>query len=93
MKHYIIIKINDKSALPELEAKAGEIFPKTLSIPGVSSVEVHRSCSDIPNRFDLMIIIEMQPEALAAYDASEPHQQWRRLCDPLLESKAIFDCE
>ena len=93
MKHYIIIKVNDPAALPGLAAKAEEIFPKTLSIPGVEAVEVHRSCSDIPNRFDLMIIIDMQPEALPVYDVSKAHQEWRRICDPLLENKAIFDCE
>ena len=93
MKHHVIIKISDPSALPYLAAKAEEIFQKTTSVPGVRSVEVHRSCSDIPNRFDLMIIIDMEPEALAAYDASEPHQEWKKLCDPLLASKAIFDCE
>ena len=93
MKHYIIIKTGDPAAAPDLAAKAEEIFPKTLAIPGINSVEVHRSCSDIPNRFDLMIIIDMEPEALSAYDVSEPHQEWKKICDPLLGYKAIFDCE
>lgn len=93
MKHYVIIKATDPAAVPELVSKAKEIFPKTMSVPGVHSVEVHRSCSEIPSRFDLMIKIDMEPEALAAYDVSEPHQEWKKICDPLLASKAIFDCD
>ena len=93
MKHYIILKLKKGTDVPALAKKAEEIFGLTLSVPGVESVEVFSSCSDLPGRFDLMIKIEMAPEALPVYDACEPHQQWRRLCDPLLENKVIFDCE
>ena len=93
MKHYIIIRTEEKAAAPGLAAKAEEIFPRIMSIPGVHSVEVHRSCSDLPNRFDLMIIIDMEPEALPVYDASEAHQEWKKICDSQLGYKAIFDCE
>lgn len=93
MKHYIIVKLKDKAMLPELSEKAESIFSETLSIEGIRSVKVHTSCSDISNRYDLMIEMDMTPEALSLYVPCEPHQRWKALCDPLMESKVIFDCE
>jgi hypothetical protein len=37
--------------------------------------------------------MEMGPEALALYDPSDAHKEWKRWCDPLLEAKTVFDCE
>ena len=92
MKHYIIVKLKDSADMPALAEKAKEIFSETLQIPGVHSVKVKKSCSDKPNRYDLMIIMDIEPQALPVYDACDAHQRWKKLCDPLQESKAIFDC-
>ena len=93
MKHYIIVKLKDRADMPALAEKAKEIFSETLQIPGVHSVKVKKSCSDKPNRYDLMIIMDIEPQVLPVYDASEPHLEWKRFCDPLLEKKTVFDCE
>ena len=93
MRHYIIIKLKDRSKRDEIAARAEEIFSQTLSIPGVETLSVRKSCSDKSNRFDVMIEIGLEPQALPVYDASEPHQRWKAYCDPYLESKTIFDCE
>ena len=45
------------------------------------------------NRYDLMIEIDMEPEALDAYDRSVWHHQWKEQYGSLLEKKAIFDHE
>ena len=40
-----------------------------------------------------MIVIDMDREALAAYDASSPHKRWKEEYGELLLAKAIFDSE
>ena len=93
MRHYIIIKLKDRTLKSEAAQKARSIFEKTLQIEGVQSVNVYENCVDRPNRYDVMIEITMQPEALALYDPSDAHTEWKRYCDPLLEAKTVFDCE
>ena len=93
MKHFIIVKWNDPAAMrPEIPA-IGALFGQTLAIPGIHSVDVHPSCSDRANRFDLMIEIEMDAEALPAYDACEPHHMWKEQYGGAIANKVIFDCE
>ena len=74
MKHYIISKFRPgtpwREYLPEIEA----IFARTLTIEGVHGVDIFPSCSKRPNRFDLMICMDMDAAALPLYDASEPHR-------------------
>ncbi len=64
MKHYIISKFRPgtpwREYLPEIEA----IFARTLTIEGVHGVDVFPSCSGRPNRFDLMICMDMDAAAL-----------------------------
>jgi len=92
MKHYILVKLNDSSMRDEVAAKAKEIFEETLAIPGVHSVKVKKSCSEIENRYDVMILMDIEPQVLPVYDKSDAHQRWKKFCDPLQQSKAIFDC-
>ena len=40
-----------------------------------------------------MIALDMDKEALPAYDVSEMHHAWKREYGDLLEKKAIFDFE
>lgn len=94
MKHYIIAKYNrsviDKEALLP---RICEIFSAASSIEGVHGAEVYPCCIDRENRYDVMIVIEMEKEALSAYDDSEMHHIWKDEFTPLLEKKAIFDHE
>ncbi|MBR3302008.1 MAG: hypothetical protein IKI73_05035 [Firmicutes bacterium] len=55
MRHYIIIKLKDRTTKNEVAQKARSIFEKTLQIEGVQSVNVYENCVDRPNRFDVMI--------------------------------------
>ena len=93
MKHYIISKFRPgtpwREYLPGIEA----IFARTLTIEGVHGVDVFPSCSERPNRFDLMICMDMDAAALPLYDASEPHHTWKEKYSPMLEAKTIFDHE
>ena len=72
MKHYIISKFRPgtpwREYLPEIEA----IFARTLTIEGVHGVDIFPSCSERPNRFDLMICMDMDGAALRRERAA-PH--------------------
>jgi len=93
MKHHIIVKFTEGTDTAALLEPVRAIFEQTLSIPGVHGVELKSSCVDRPNRFDLMIVLDMDKEALPAYDASAPHAQWKQEYGPITAKKAIFDCE
>ncbi len=91
VKHYIIAKWNEGVNKQAMLAPVKEIFDRTLEIPGIRAVRVIPCCVDRPNRYDLMIEIEMDPEALPAYDASQPHKEWKERFGSLLFAKTIFD--
>ena len=50
-------------------------------------------CIDRENRYDVMIVLDMDKDALSAWDASPLHHQWKDEYGALLEKKAIFDHE
>ena len=62
-------------------------------IPGVRGAEVFHNCVDRENRYHVLIRLDMDPAALAAYDVSPMHHRWKDRFGPLLEKKAIFDFE
>ena len=93
MKHHIIVKFTEGTDVDALLKPVQAIFDRTLEIPGVHGVRLLRNCVDRPNRYDLMIVLDMDPEALPAYDASEPHHRWKAEYSPITAKKAIFDCE
>ena len=93
IEHYIIVKFTEGTDVKALVEPVRGIFEETLEIPGVDSLDIRISNSDIANRYDLMIIITMEKEALPAYAASEPHIRWKREYGDRIAKKAIFDCD
>ena len=93
MKHYIIVKFTEGTDYHALEGPVRGIFEKTLSIPGIHGVEVRLSNSDRKNRYDMMIVMDMDKDALPVYDGCEAHLQWKSEYGSRIEKKAIFDCE
>lgn len=92
MKHYIIVKYNDsvpdKSALtPGISA----LFEPCKNIAGIHGVRIFQCVTDFPNRYDIMIVLDMEKDALSAFNASEIHHNWKRDYTKYMESKAIFD--
>lgn len=94
MKHCILAKWNetvtDKAALL---AQVRALYAAADAIPGVCGVTVHPCCIDRPNRYDLMIVLDVDKEALPNWDASGLHHRWKDEYGGLLEKKAIFDYE
>ena len=82
--------MNDKMTVVN-EVK--KIFDKLLTIKGIENVQLHTNVIDRSNRFDLMIIIEMDKAVLETYDKSEPHHEWKEKYGKFVENKAIFDYE
>ena len=93
MKHYIIVKFKEGTDVKALVGPVKAIFEETLSIPGIHGLDIRVSNSDRSNRYDLMILIRMDKEALPVYDACEPHHRWKDEYGARIEKKAIFDCE
>ena len=93
MKHYIIVKFVEGTDVKALVGPVKAIYDETLSIPGVHGVELKLSNSDRANRYDLMIVMDMDKEALPAYDVSEPHIRWKTEYGDRVAKKAIFDCD
>ena len=94
MQHYIIVKYNEKAADREgLLKEIGSLFEQALRLEGIHSVRVRPAVllSDI--RYDLMICMEMEREALAAFDASAIHSQWKSAYSGYVKHKVIFDCD
>ena len=94
MLHHILVKWNVQAASKaEMATRAAEAFADATAIPGVTRYDIIPSCSDRENRYDLMIRMEMTPEALSLYDASPMHKAWKENFTKYMEKKAIFDCE
>lgn len=91
MKHDIIVKFVEGTDVSALMTPVRAIFAQCLTIPGIHGLTIRRSNSDRPNRYDLMIELDMDKDALPAYDASEPHLRWKTEYGALVAKKAIFD--
>ena len=79
----LILIVGIGSSMPGLAA----------DIPGVHGAEVIPNCVDRDNRYDVLIRLDMDREALPLYDVSAMHHRWKDEFTPLLEKKAIFDHE
>ncbi len=94
MLHHIIAKfvpeITDKAALI---SEIASLYSQAASIPGVNGVKVIPNCIDRPNRYDVMIVLDMDKDALPVWDASALHHTWKEQYGNKLEKKAIFDSE
>ena len=94
MKHDILVKYKPevtKERKAELIPEIAELFGHTKEIPGIHDVTLYPNVVERENRYDLMIEIDMDREALEAYDSSVWHRQWKEQYGSLLASKAIFD--
>ena len=93
MKHYIIVKFKDDYDKEKLYISIKELFNKAIEIEGVKGLDVYTSCIDLPNRYDLMIKMDLSKEALKVFDNSEIHKRWKEEYGTYIANKTIFDCE
>ncbi len=95
MKHCILAKYTSEAYARRevLLPRIREIFSVASDISGVHGAEVFPNCVDRENRYDVLIRLDMDAEALPRYDISAMHHLWKNEFGPLLEKKAIFDYE
>ena len=95
MKHCILAKYRPEvyPRRQELLPRIRQIFSAASELEGVSGASVYPNCVARENRYDVMIVLEMDRDALSLYDDSEMHHRWKDEFGGLLEKKAIFDYE
>ncbi len=95
MKHCILAKYTPEAydRRGELLGRIGEVFSAATDIDGVHDVHIYPNCVDRDNRYDVLIVLDMDKSALPAYDVSPMHHRWKAEFGRFLEKKAIFDFE
>ena len=94
MKHYILAKFKpDVAEKNTVFKEIRELFSEATQISGVTGINIYENCIQRANRYDVMIVLEMDREALSHWDESEIHRNWKANFHALLEKKAIFDAE
>lgn len=94
MKHYIIVKFNETvTDKVRIGKEVLALFSELKGKNGIHDVQIKMNCISRDNRFDLMIIVDMDKEALSFYDESEQHKKWKKDYSCYILNKAIFDSE
>ena len=94
MKHHIIVKWNETVADKQaIIAPIRELYNGCSAIDGVRGAQLIENCIDRANRFDLMIVVEMDKDALPVWDSSDVHKRWKAEYSDRIAAKTIFDCE
>lgn len=93
MLHHIIVKWKDTVDKQETSQNVRALYESAVEIPGIRDVIIKDNVIARPNRYDLMIALDMDEDALVTWDNSELHLKWKSEYGSLIESKCIFDCE
>lgn len=93
MLHHIIVKWNSTEDKKILASEVRELYRNAAEIQGIHGVEIKENIIPRDNRYDLMIVLNMDEEALTIWDNSELHKKWKADYSRLIEKKCIFDSE
>lgn len=94
MLHHIIVKFNENvTDKAEIASEALQLFSRLKGQNGIHEVKVFLNCVARDNRYDMMIVVDMDKESLEFYDKSAEHLKWKTDYGKYIQSKAIFDCE
>ena len=94
MQHCILVKWTEDAGDRNALAKDAEaIFAEAVRDGFATALKIRRNVVERPNRYDLLIELEMAKEMLPMYDASEAHRRWKESFGPKIQQKAIFDFE
>ena len=92
MLHHIIVKWNSVVDKQDTAKKVRSLYSKAAEIDGVHRVDRKENITPRDNRYDLMIVLEMDDSALSLWDESELHKRWKAEFGSMIEKKCIFDC-
>ena len=90
MKHLILVKFKEEVS-DKIIDDINALFKKALQIEGIYDIQIYKNIIELPNRYDLMIEIEMEKEVLLLFDSSEVHSIWKKKYSFYIQSKIIFD--
>ena len=93
MQHYIIVKFNENTEKEKIINPIKELFKRTNKIKEIKKLEIFESNMNLPNRYDLMIKMELSQKALNEFDNSDIHKEWKEKFENFIMSKTIFDCD
>ena len=93
MQHYIIVKFNENAEKEKIINPIKELFKRTNKIKEIKKLEIFESNMNLPNRYDLMIKMELSQKALNEFDNSDIHKEWKEKFENFIMSKTIFDCD
>ena len=93
MNHYIIVKFNSNYDYLKEINNITSLFNESLKISGVDKVNIYVSNSELSNRYDLMIKMELTSDGLVEFDNSWIHKKWKEDYGKYIENKTIFDCD
>ena len=96
MKHCILVKFAEtvtEEKKIRLQDEIRGVFAPLLDMEGIHQIDIIPNVIDRPNRYDILIRIDMDPVTLSEYDHSEPHMIWKQEYGKYVGRKAIFDYE
>ena len=93
MVHYMIVKWVQGVDKKRLAEKVRTLYADAVKIPGIQAVEIKENVTPRENRYDLMIALHMENDALSGWDNSDLHIQWKSEFGSAIEKKCIFDSE
>lgn len=93
MTHYIIVKWNNTADKHALSAEVRKLYADAASIPGIHAVTVKDNITPRDNRYDIMIALDMEEDALNTWDNSALHKKWKADYGTQIAQKCIFDGE
>ena len=93
MIHHIIVKWNGEADKISLAKEVRDLFAEATEIEGINKVEIKDNIIPRENRYDIMIAVHMDEDALPGLDASALHKKWKAEYVCMIEKKCIFDCE
>ena len=93
MKHYIVVKFKEGFDYSKHIDRISDLFNEAKNINGVEKTDIYTSNSDLKNRYDLMIVMDLDKKALNDFDNSDIHQRWKDEFGAYIVNKTIFDCD
>lgn len=92
MLHHIIVKWTGETDKAALALRTRQLYKVANEIDGINKVEIKENVTPRKNRYDIMIVLDMDDNALSHWDESELHKRWKKEFSEMIEKKCIFDC-
>lgn len=92
MLHHIIVKWINGVDKNDTVNRVCEMYATATDIDRVNDVFIKQNITPRDNRYDLMIVLDIDDDKLVIWDKSELHKRWKTEFGKLIEKKCIFDC-